>query len=82
MSRYNCFGYGGHFHILEKRGASLEKVSSVTWSKWLSGLWHCDQSPLGNQLNVEIQLLPVTFGSKTDNPNAVINIGWVSLFPL
>ena len=73
MSSYNSFGYWGHFHILEKLGASLGGVFSAIWGKWLSGSWHRDQSPLGTQLGVETQPLPVTFGPKIDTPNVAIN---------
>ena len=58
MSIYNCFGYCGHFHILERLGASLGRVFSAIWSEWLNGLWHYDQSALGTQLGGEIQPLP------------------------
>ena len=75
VSSYNCFGYWGHFHIIEKLGASLERVFYAVSSELLSGLWHCDQSPLGTQLVVEIQPLPVIFGPKINSPNAVINTG-------
>ena len=64
MSSCNCFGYRGHFHILAKLGASLVRVFSEIWGEWLSGLCHCDQSPLGTQLGVETQTLRVIFGSK------------------
>ena len=57
VSSCNCFGYCGHFHILEKMGASLGRVFSAIWGEWLSGLYHCDQSPMGTQLGVETQPL-------------------------
>ena len=74
MSSYNCFGYWGPFHILEKLVASLGKVFSPIWSEWVSVLCHCDQSPLGTHLGVKTQPLQVTFGPKIDSPNAMINI--------
>ena len=76
---YNCFGYRGHFHILEKLGGSLGRVSSAIWGEWVSGLCHCDQGPLGTQLGVETHSLRVAFGPKIDCPNAIINIRWVRL---
>ena len=66
VSSYNCLGYWGHFHILEKLGASLGRVFSAIWGEWVNGLCHCDQSPLGTQLGVETQTLRVTFGPKID----------------
>ena len=64
MSSCNCSGYWGHFHIFEKLGAGLGRVFSEILSEWLSGLCHCDQSPLGTQFGVETQTLRVTFGQK------------------
>ena len=75
MSSYNCFGYWRDFHTLEKLGASLGRVFSAIWSEWISGLCHCDQSPLGMQLGVETQPLQVILGPKTDSPDAMITIG-------
>ena len=66
--------YWGHFHISEKLGASVGRVFSAVWGEMLSGLYHCDQSPLGTQLHVETQPLRATFGPKIDSPKAVINI--------
>ena len=57
VSSYNCFGDWRHFHILEKLGSSLGRVFSAIWGEWVSGLCHCDQSPLGTQLGVETQPL-------------------------
>ena len=74
MSSYNCFGYLGHFHILEKVGASLGRVFSAIWGEQVSELCHCNQSPLGTQLGVETQPLQATFGTKIDSPNTMINI--------
>ena len=59
---------------MEKLGASLGRVFPVIWGEWVSGLCHCDQSPLGTQLGVETQPLRVTFGPKSDSPDAMINI--------
>ena len=42
--------------------------------EWVSGLYHCDQSPLGTQLGVKTQPLEVTFGPKIDSLDAMINI--------
>ena len=81
VSSYNCFGYWGHFHILEKLGASLGRVFSAIWGEWVNGLCHCDQSPLGTQLGVETQTLQVTSGPKIDSPNAMIIIRCVRLSP-
>ena len=64
VSSYNCFGYWGHFHILEHLVASLVRVFSAICCEWLSGLCHWDQSPLGTRLVVETQPLRVTFGAK------------------
>ena len=58
------WGHWEHFHIFEKLGASLGRVFSAIWVEWVSGLCHCDQSPLGAQLEVETQLLRVTFWRK------------------
>ena len=71
----------GHYHISEKQGASVGRVFSAISGEWLSGLYHCDQSPLGTQLLVETQPFRATFGPKIDSPNARINIrrGTVSL---
>ena len=74
VSSYNCFGYWGHFHILEKVGASLGRVFSAIWGEWISGLCHCHQSPLGTQLGGQTQPLRVTFGPKIGSPSAMINI--------
>ena len=74
LSSYNCFGYWGHFHILEKLGASLGRVFPALSGEWVSGLCHCDQRPLGTQLGVETQPLRLTFGPKIYTPNAMINI--------
>ena len=74
VPRYYCFGYWGHFHILEKLGPSLGTVFSAIWSEWVSGLCHRNQSPLGTQLRVEIQPLQATLGPKSDSPNVMINI--------
>ena len=73
MSNYNCFGYWGHFHILENLGAGVGRVFSTIWSEWLSGLCHCHQNPMGTQL-VETQPCQVPFGPKIDRSNVVINI--------
>ena len=73
--------YWRHLHILEKLGASVGRVFSAIWCEWLSGLYHCDQSPLGTQLHVETQPLQATFGPKIDSPNAAINIGRGTIFP-
>ena len=80
MSNYNCFGYCGHFHILEKQSSSLGRVFCAIWGEWVSGLCHCNQSPLGTKLRgplgtklgVETQPLRVTFGEKINSPNAMI----------
>ena len=81
VSSYNCFGYWGHFHILEKLGATLGRVFSAIWGEWVNGLCHCDQRALGTQLGVETQPLRVTFEPKIDSPNAMIKIRCVRLFP-
>ena len=80
VSSYNCLGYWGHFHILEKLGASLGRVFSAIWGEWVNGLCHCDQSPLGTQLEVETQPLRASFGTKIDSPDAMANIKSVRLF--
>ena len=80
VSSYNCLGYWGHFHILEKLGASLGRVFSAIWGEWVNGLCHCDQSPLGTQLGVETQPLRASFGPKIDSPDAMANIKSVRLF--
>ena len=72
VSNYNCFGYCWHFHILEKLSSSLGGVICAIWGEWVSGLCHCNQSPLGTQLGVETQPLRVTFGAKISSPNAMI----------
>ena len=69
VSGYNCFGYWGHFHILENLSASLRRVFSEVWFEWISGLFHYDQLSLSTQLSVETQPLRVTFGSKIDSLN-------------
>ena len=74
VSSYNCFGYWEHFHILENLGAGVGRVFSGVWLEWLSGLYHCHQSPLGTQLVIETQPFQVTFGPKIDRLNVVINI--------
>ena len=74
VSRYNCFGYWGHFHILEKLGASLGRVFSAISCEWLNRFCHFDQSPLGTQLGVETQPLRVSFGQKIGTPKAMISI--------
>ena len=74
VSSYNCFGYWGHFHILENLGATLGRVFSAIWGEWVNGLCHCDQSPLGTQLGVETQPLRVSFGQKIGTPKAMISI--------
>ena len=79
-SRFTCFRYWGHFHILEKLKASLRRVFSAIWGEKLGWLRHCNQTLLGTQFSVEIQLLSVTFGPKINSSNAVINIGWMKLF--
>ena len=81
LSKYNCFGYWGYFHILEKLGVSLGRIFSTVWGGWVNGLRRCDQSLLGTQLGVETQPLRVTFGPNIDSPNAVINIRCMRLFP-
>ena len=72
VSNYNCFGYCGHFHILEKLSSSLGGVFCVVWGEWVSGLCHCNQNPLGIQLGLETQPVRVTFVAKINNPNAMI----------
>ena len=57
VSNYICFGYSGHFHILEKLSSRLGKVFCAIWGEWVSGLCHCNQSPLGTQLGLESQPL-------------------------
>ena len=37
MSSYTCFGYWGHFHILEKLGLSLGRVFFAIWD--VIALW-------------------------------------------
>ena len=37
ISSYTCFGYWGHFHILEKLGLSLGRVFSAIWG--VMALW-------------------------------------------
>ena len=54
---YDSFGYWRHFHILGKLGASLGREFSAIWGEWVSGLSHCDQSPLGTPLGVRSQPL-------------------------
>ena len=81
VSSYNCFGCWGHFHILEKLGATLGRLFSEIWGDWVNGLCHCDQSALGTHLGVETQPHRVTFEPKIDIPNAMINIKCVRLFP-
>ena len=72
VSNYNRFEYCGHFHILEKLSSSLGRVFCAIWSEGVSGLCHCNQSPLGTQLGVEAQPLRVTFGANINSPNAMI----------
>ena len=74
VSRYNCFGYWGHFHTLENLGAGVGRVFSAIWGDWLSRLCHCHQSSLGTQLVVGIQPFQGTFGPKIGRSNVVINI--------
>ena len=60
VSYYNCFGYRGHFQILEKLSSILGRVFCAIWGEWVSGICRCNQSPLGTQLGVETQPLQVS----------------------
>ena len=77
----SLLGFRGISTIYEKLGARLGRVFSAIWGQWVSGLCHCDQSPLVTQLGVETQPLRVIFWPKVDHSNAMINIRWVRLFP-
>ena len=72
LSNPVSFNEQDHFHILEKLSSSLGRVFCAIWGEWVSGLCHCNQSPLGTNLGVETQPLRVTFGEKINNPNAII----------
>ena len=72
LSNPVSFNEQDHFHILEKLSSSLGRVFCAIWGEWVSGLCHCNQSPLGTKLGVETQPLRVTFGEKINSPNAII----------
>ena len=72
VSNYNCFEYCGHFLILEKLSSNLERLFCAIWGEWISGLCHCNQSPMGPQSGVETQPLQVTFAAKINSPNRMI----------
>ena len=80
LSNPVSFNEQDHFHILEKLSSSLGRVFCAIWGEWVSGLCHCNQSPLGTKLGgplgtklgVETQPLRVTFGEKINSPNAMI----------
>ena len=69
----------------EARNILVTVSISTFWKNWIlslgrvfSAIWvvmALDRSPLGTQLGVEIQPLPVSSGLKTDSLNGVINIG-------
>ena len=42
-------------------------VFFAIWGDWVSGLCHCDQSPLVTHLGAETQPLHVIFGAKIDS---------------
>ena len=58
VSSSNCFWVLGASPHFGKSGCkSRERVFSAIQDAWLSGLCHCDQNPLGTQLDVETQPL-------------------------
>ena len=77
ISSYTCFGYWGHFHILEKLGLSLGRVFSAIWG--VMALW---SKLTGHSIRCrDPNPSRSSFGPKTDTQMQWLTLGeWDCLF--